>query len=315
MSAQGIETKRLRYDSKDDLESHLEPDLKRIYSRGIYVDHVYEAKDESLVVHLGNVVPKDVSDSRDDDRVLKFIDIDAIYDLTAEPTNVGYIVELPARNAVYDGYIDRRNEILHRLDVSLAKDIYKQLVKLPAIQLQLNPIKEILQFTRQHSPEISINDVQEIQNSPNTDEYIEVLTEVGFITVDDEGMLYPGEKLDSYDLREISRSEFGQLILGDVVQEAYHTMRDELQLTMLGHYPKFSTAYYFAAIQRDDPELWLDVSAVQRNLSDWYDKEIHEFVVQSKLEDLAEVEVLTQDGELFSGNKAIYHDVRERVPA
>lgn len=315
MSTTGQITHRLRYDSLGELKNQVESDLKQIYSRGIYVDHIYETRDDSIIVHLGNLVPKDVSDSRQEDRVIKFIDIDACYDLKAVRTDAGYLLELPTRSDVHSGYIERRDEILNRLDTSLAKDIYRELVKLPEIQLQLNPVRQILGFTRQYSPEITVDDMREIQNSPSTDEYIEILGEAGFVRVGDDGTLYAEQKLDTYDLGEISKDEFNQLILGDVVQEAYHTLRDELQLTMLGHYPKFSTAYYFAAIQREDPNLWLDAGAVQRNLADWYGKDIHEFVVQSKLEDLAEVEVLHQEGNVFSGNKAIYHGVRESVYA
>lgn len=315
MSTSKDPTKRLRYGSRERLEGSLEHDLKRIYSRGIYVEDYYESSEGSIVIHLGNLVPKDVSDCRHRDNVLKFISIDPIYDIEAEPVNEGFIVELPDRDEMYEGFISRRDDILNRLDVSLARDIYKQLVKLPAIDNQLTPVRQILQFTRQPSPGITVDDMREIQNSPNTDNYLDVLEEVGFIRVGEDGKIYPEEKLNSYDLSSTSSREFSQLILGDVVQEAYSTMRDELQLTMLGHYPKFSTAYYFAAIQKEDPDLWLDVEAVQQNLYDWYNKDYHRFVVQSKLEDLAEVEILNRDGNLFSGNDAIYHGVRDRVPA
>ncbi|MDZ7702244.1 MAG: hypothetical protein U5J98_09405 [Halobacteriales archaeon] len=101
-------------------------------------------RDGSLIVHLGNLVPKDVSDCRQRDNVLKFISIDPIYDLEAEEAPEGYIIELPDRDDVHAGFISRRDEILNRLDVSLARDICKQLVKLPAIDNQLTPVRQII---------------------------------------------------------------------------------------------------------------------------------------------------------------------------
>lgn len=313
MSTSKSHPMRLRYDGRDELHQRIEHDLKRIYSRGIYVDEHYQSSSGSIIIHLGNLVPKDVSDCRDRDNVLKFISIDPIFDLEAEPTERGYLVELPERDELYDGFIAQRDKILTRLDVSLARNIYKNLVQLPAIENQLTPIRQILQYTRQYSPEITVDDMREIQNSSNTDAYVSVLQEIDFIGVDENGVLYPEEKLNTYDLDEISMSEFGQLVLGDVVQEAYHTMRDELQLTMLGHYPKFSTAYYFAAIQKEDPDLWLDAASVRRNLSHWYDEDHHPIVVQEKLNQLASVDVLKKEEDLFSANDAIYHGARKRV--
>lgn len=314
MAAETEAPSRLRYESREALEQGLERNLKQLYSRGIYVEDSYEASDGTLVIHLGNVVPKDVSDSRSEDHVLKLISFDTVYNLTAEPTNAGYIVELPSREAVYSGYRDRRDEIRNRLDISIAKETYKRLVTLPPIQNQLNPVLQILRWTREHSPEITIKDVTEIQNSKNTLDYVEVLDELDFIRVGEDERLYPEAKLNTYDVRDISASEFHELVLGDVVQEAYHTMKDELRLTMLGHYPKFTTAYYFSAIQREDPHLWLDVGAIRENLVDLYDEDIHEFVVQSKLDDLTEVDVLRHEDSFYSANRAIYHNVIERVP-
>ncbi|MDZ7702245.1 MAG: hypothetical protein U5J98_09410 [Halobacteriales archaeon] len=94
-------------------------------------------------------------------------------------------------------------------------------------------------------------------------------------------------------------------------------MKDELQLTMLGHYPKFSSAYYFAAIQKEDPDLWLDVEAVQRNSSDWYNEDYHRFVVQSKLEDLAGGSMVlnTEDEDFSAGMTPSTTASDARVPA
>lgn len=46
----------------------------------------------------------------------------------------------------------------------------------------------------------------------------------------------------------------------------YYTLRDELGLNMLSHYPKFAARYSHTAVQGRKPNVWLDVKAVQQNL-------------------------------------------------
>ena len=103
---------KLRFQEKDDIYSDVEHKLKRKYGRGIFVDGDTQSGDGAIFIKLGNSSPQDVSDRRDHDRVLKFIEYNGIYTLEAEPTGNGFVIDLPNRNEVYDGFQEQKKQLL-----------------------------------------------------------------------------------------------------------------------------------------------------------------------------------------------------------
>lgn len=306
--------RRLRFQSPESIEhGRAETELKHRYGRGIYVNNITEASNGDLVISIGNTVPKDVSDSLEQDRVLQFINIRDIYTLRGEATGEGaYIVELPERDAVLDGYEQRRQQIIDRLDWSMAKAIYEHVFELTPVKNQLNAVIQIVRWVHEQS-ELPIERLEDAQGSDNTEEYVQVLADLGFLQFED-GQVKPGDKMQQAQLLDLHGDTYVKTVVGNIVKDGYNVLKDRLELGMLKHYPKFSNAYYFDALQREDPELHLDIDAIARNYERQYGESKDRLVINDKLNELAETDVIRKDGEYVQSNPDVYRQVAQEAP-
>lgn len=292
---------------------HAETRLKRHLGRGVYVHDVHELSNGNLEVSLGNASPRDLSDCREHDNVLKFITLRDVYTIEAENTGQGvYIIDIPDRSDVVEGIDEREKEIKEKLDFSMAQAIYKHVYDLPAVRTQLNPILQILRGARNRRG-LTVSKVDDNQRSENTHKYIDLLKNFGYIRVE-EGEILPGERLQSADLNEYSWDEFGRKFLGDVVQRGYVTIRDELNLSMLGHYQKYSGSYYFDAVQRGKQDLWLDIETIADNFEELHGERKEMFYLENKLGELASVDVIRKEGDYVRSEEDIYEQVARGTP-
>lgn len=303
----------LRFESRDNIPGTVEAQLKNRFGRGIYTHDVTQTPSGDLIINLGSVVPKDLSDSREQDNVIKFVPIDNIYQLHAEPTNGSYLIDLPERDVVVEGFQERRQEIVNRVDLTMARTIYQDIAHFGEVNNQLAPIRQILHWARTRSP-VHVQEINSNQPSDQTLDYISVLEELGYIHVDDEGYVYAGEALDSIDLNDVPSARFTETILGDVVRRGYDVLRDRLNLRILTHYPMISGAYYFDAIQREDPNLWLDVERIIRNIvEDFGGDRYKPLYIEEKLAQLSRVGVLEKDGDFVTSKTDVFNHVDQSL--
>lgn len=287
--------------------------LKRHLGRGVYVHDIQELSNGNLEISLGNTSPRDMSDCRDHDNVLKFITLRDVHTIEAEDTGNGvYLIDVPDRSEVVKGIEDREEEVKDKLDFSMAQAIYEHVYDLPAVRTQLNPILQILRGARNRS-DLTVSQINRNQRSDNTREYVELLENFGYIEVEN-GVIAPGVRLQSADLNEYDWDEFGRKFLGDVVQRGYVTIRDELGLNMLGHYQKYSGSYYYDAIQRGKEDLWLDIETIADNLEELHGERRDEFYLHNKLGELASVDVIEKDGDYVKSEEDIYEQVARGTP-
>lgn len=287
--------------------------LKRQLGRGIYIHEVNELPDGDIEIVLGNVVPRNLSDCREQDKVLKFVTLRDVYTLRGEATNGYYHIRLPERDEVLEGIEEREDEILDKLDYSMAQAIYANVYDLPDVRTQLNPILELLRWVRREGRTTQTRLV-DAQRSEKTMAYLRMLENMGYVRRKNRE-IEAGERLQSADLNEMDREEFGRAFLGDVVQRGYYTIRDQFDMSMLGHYQKYAGAYYYDAIQRGEHGLWLDIETVQENLSDQFDERRDTLYIEEKLADLSNVDVVEQDGEFVRGTSDVFDQVMSQTPA
>lgn len=305
---------RLRFHSLEEIRhGQAETELKHRYGRGIYVNDIHETSSGDLVISLGNTVPKDISDSLEQDRVLQFINIRNIYTLRGEATGEGaYIVDLPDRDDVHKGFVQRRQQIINRLDWSMAKAIYEHVFELTPVENQLNAIIQLVRWVHEEKS-IPLSRLKDAQGSGNTEEYVQVLSDLGFLTLDGETVA-EGRKMQETQLLKLDNDQYVKTVIGNIVKEGYNVLQDRLELRMLRHYPKFCNSYYYDALQRQDPSLHLDVDAITRNYQRQYGEDIDSFVVNDKLNELAETEVIQKDGEYVQSNPNVYRQVAQEAP-
>jgi hypothetical protein len=294
-------------------EGQAETQIKHKYGRGIYVNDIQETTNGDLVISLGNTVPKDVSDSLEQDRVIQFINIRDICTIRGESTGEGsYIVDLPEREEILEGYYQRQQQIIDRLDWSMAKAIYENVFQLTPVKNQLNAIIQLVRWVHEEG-EMQISRLEDAQGSPNTEDYVQVLADLGFFEYQ-EGTVSPGEEMQDTQLLELNNEDYVKTVVGNIVKQGYNVLKDRLELGMLKHYPKFSNAYYYDALQRDDPNLHLDIDAIKRNYERHYDHDIDRLVVNDKLNELADTKVIEKDGEYVKSNLEVYQQVAQEAP-
>lgn len=293
---------KLRFRKESEIESQVERKLKRKYGRGIFVESYTQTSDNTFFIKLGNAAPQDISDRRNHDRVLKFIQYDSIYTLEAAPTNNGYLIDLPPRKAIHDGFKEQKRKLARQLDRSMAQAIYRKLVDFPAVKNQLGAIQSILRTVWEKGP-LEVETVHQIRGTTpeereKTESYLSLLEDTRFIRIED-GEARSGQGLDSFDVNEVSSDQFNEIVLGEVINKAYSTLKDELNITLLAHYPKYANAYYFTALEREKEDVKLDAEAARENLETLYGDEEHEIKVRQKLDDLVNVDVVEKDDEGF----------------
>lgn len=308
---------KLRFTTTDDISDSVERRLKRKYGRGVYVESFSQSSDDALFIRLGNSAPKDVSDSREHDRVLKFIEYEPIYTLEAEPVGNGFLIDLPERHEVYSGFEERKQELARRLDRSMAKTIYEQLVEFPSVMNQLAPIREILRTVREESP-IEVETIHVIRGTDSetrekTNEYLRLLSDISFIRIDEDEVIKQGTNLDSPDEVDVGTNEFSKLVLGHVIDEAYSTLKDEMNITLLAHYPKYANSYYFTAVQRNEADVRLDAEAARNNLHSVYGEDQHPIKIRQKLDDLVDVGVVRKEGEFYYSNTDVFNGLQQQA--
>lgn len=305
---------RLKFRSPEAIQhGQAEAELKHRYGRGIYVNDIHETSDDDLVISLGNTVPKDISDSLEQDRVLQFINIRDIYTLRGEATGEGvYVVDLPDRDDIHKGFLQRRQQIIDRLDWSMAKAIYEHVFEFTPVENQLNAIIQLVRWVHEESS-ISLSRLRSAQGSDNTEEYVQVLSDLDYLYVEDEEVT-EGEKMQEAHLLELDSDDYVKTVIGNIVKDGYNVLQDRLELRMLSHYPKFCNAYYYDALQRQDPGLHLDVDVITQNYERQYHEEIDSFVVNDRLDELAEAQVIQKDGEYVQSNPEVYRQVAQESP-
>lgn len=294
---------------EDSIRNTIEGHLRYHYSRRMFVQDVDQSED-GYYVKVGIAYPRDVSDCRKHDNVLKMVNIGDVKTLYASPVDEGYYrMDLPKRSEVYESFKERHDDILTRLDWSMARAIYSKIYKLTPVRNQLNSVVEIVDFVRHEAPD-SVRRLEDAQTTKNTKKYLDVFEELGYVRIED-GTLLQGPKMESADIQGLQEDE----IIGDIIDEGYYLLRKKLGLGMLNHFPKYANAYYLSAFRRNLPGLYLSVEDITENLRAEYKDTPDTWKVRRKLEALDDAEVLKLDNNEVTGRSDIYNSVSSNLPS
>lgn len=304
----------IRFQDGENVADRIEGHLRYHYSRRLFVQDV-EPNDAGYVITVGIVYPRDVSDCRDKDNVLKMVNVGEIDTMSATPIEGDYYkIELPSRSDLYSAFQERHEDILAHLDTSMAQAIYERVYTLPPVRGQLNSVIEIVDYVREDAP-IPITRIEDAQNTPNTRKYISALEDHGFLRVDEDEVVHHGSKIEAADIEGLSPTEYERKMVGMIIDDAYYTLRRKLGLGMLNHFPKFANAYYLSAFRRGKRDLWLSLEDIQENLvTEYNDNDTDIMKTRRRLRSLARAEVLRYDDGEVTGRDDIFDKVGAELP-
>ncbi|WP_162989848.1 hypothetical protein [Natronorubrum halophilum] len=306
-----IRNDRLVFQESAKIENEVENRLKRRYGRGVFVQETFEVSNNEIVIRLGTSYPKDVSDRREQDNVMKYINIGDVETLYAVPTGEGYFtIELPDRTELKEKAYGRKQDIVNKLDWSMAKTIYNDVYQLDPVRNQLNSLIQIVRWLKKES-ELEVSRIDDIQRTQNTQNYLKVLADLDFVIIE-EGTVRAGRKMQAADMREFDDSEdvslddYEKVVVGNIISEGYHILRDQLGLRMLNHFPKYANSYYYSAIQRQKSDLYLDTDALRETLKYEWGDTVDPLVLDDKLRKLEEANIIEREDEFVVGKRRIY---------
>jgi len=297
-------------------DADLEKNIKRQYGRGIFIQDSYEAPNGQIRLELGTSYPKDVRDLLGRDTVADFATIGDIITLCAEPVGDEYYkIDLPEERAIHESCHAQRKEIIDQLDWSMANAICEDVYHLNPVRNRLHSLVQIVRRL-QREPEISVERVGDILKTVNARVYLQVLDDLEFVALE-EDIVRPGARLAAAETEAAERSdqgdvdgeEYERIAIGSLIRDEYGVLRDRLGLRPLNQYPKFANSYYFSALQREDPDIWLDRSALLSNLKGVWDEEVDPRRLDDKLRELEKANVVETDDGSVRGNRRIYRAV------
>lgn len=304
---------KLVFTESTDLNNEIEHHLQRRFGRGLFVQDTFESPNGEVAIKIGTSYPKDVSDRLERDKVMKYINVGDVYTLHAESAgNEYYHLELPERSDLKVAFQKRRQEIVDRLDYSMARTIFEDVYQLDPVKNQLNSLNQIVRWLGKEG-ELSVERLNRIQGTGQTEEYLNVLDSFDFVRIED-GMVRPDEKMAAAEIKDID--EYQKVIVGQIIKDAYSTLCDRLDLRMLKHFPKYANSYYYSAIQRQEPNLHLTIEDMQRNLSQEWDDDVDPLILEDKLRKLEQVDVIDWGDDGFvTGNLEIYESISSEAQA
>jgi hypothetical protein len=305
-----IEDESLVFTDQGNLSETVEGHLRHYYSRRLFVQNI-EQLENGYSIRVGITYPRDVSDCRAQDNVLKMVNIGDVETFQATPAEGDYYeINLPDRSHVYSAFQEQQSNLLAQLDGTMATAIYEKVYKMSPVRTQLNAVVELIDYVRNDGP-LELHRLKDIQSTRKTQQYVEALEDLDFLRVDESGMVQTGGKIDAADDQGWSDEK----LIGQVIKDGYKVLRQKFGLTMLNHFPVFANGYYLSAFRRKKSDLYLTKDDIVRNLQTEYHRNTDPLKVDRKLESLDEVGVVQYDGDEVSSVPEIYDEVSQNLPA
>ena len=296
--------------SKGNIEERVEGFLRYRYSRRLFVQD-FQPLENGYSARVGIAYPRDVSDRRRQDNVLKMVNIGDVATFQVIPVEDNYYrINLPDRSEVYESFRKQRQSILTHLDGTMAAAIYERVYQLSPVRTQLNAVVELIDYVRNDGP-LSISRLDGIQSTDNTEKYVNALSDLEFLRVDESNVVTSGSKIDLADDQGWSDEK----VIGQVIQDGYTVLRDKFDLTMLNHFPVFANGYYLSAFRRQKDDLYLARDDIVQNLRTEYHQNTDPLKVDRKLKRLDEANVLKYEDDEVRGVEAVYEEVNRDMPA
>jgi len=305
-----IEDDTLIFADRDNVSETVEGHLRYYYSRRLFVQNI-EHLENGYSIRAGIAYPRDVSDCREQDNVLKMVNIGDVETFQATPVEGDYYkINLPDRSDVYSAFQEQQSNLLAQLDGSMATAIYEKVYKMSPVRTQLNAVVELIDYVRNDGP-LALHRLEDIQSTSKTQKYVEALEDLDFLRVDESGMVHTGGKIDAADDQGWSDEK----VIGQVIKDGYSVLRQKFGLSMLNHFPVFANGYYLSAFRREKPDLYLTKEDIVRNLQTEYHRNTDPLKVDRKLKSLDEVGVLTYEDNEVRSVQEIYDEVSQNLPA
>jgi hypothetical protein len=285
--------------------------IKDSLGKSVFINDVRKVNSRENLYLIGITIDKYIEDY-EKPSILKFIQVKDLLAIRSVKKINEIKIEMPSREDIQKRYLDRKKELILRSENILINEYAGNFVKIPYIQIGLNPIKQIF---------VSLLDfgsitLEEIFSSNNrkkerTRKYIDFLENTDFIIVDG-GEIFPGEEFHKYDLSDIRMDE--NLLLKDVLIRGFRFINEELRIRILTPYLEYANAYYLQSHYADEI-LKMHYKEIYRHYNEMYSRNKQFYKVYADLKELSKNNILVNNGEVFSGTESTLDLFRQKAIA
>jgi len=286
--------------------------VKGNYGQFVYIDpSSLRFEDNSYFITGGVSTPYYVEEAGCEFPHLRFNTFKEVLLIEMELKENSIVVTGISRNKLKE--IIKKQEATRRktLEYALLKIASNKFSKIPLIQVQHNPLLEIL---KQMDNLVEKKQVLGVQEKAKWSEYLKLLQELDIITYVGSDITY-GQKYKDFEKRIISvenkdRSELVQAIFNYVLDAGADYLTEYLHLTSTMPYLRSSATYYMKALKINKP-ITMSRDFLLQSYHDLYRLKPKPYKFNNWIDKLCEADILKEVKEGISGNEEIFEKIEK----
>lgn len=309
------EKNMLIFEDFNTLQKVLPKYLKRFIGAGAYLSKEHRIDDNVRYFTIGNTYPAFV-DRSENIPVIKFLNFPNIGTAIAEKIDDKVVLKLPDREELAKKLLDKYNSLIIRAENTLLDTTYKQIVKIPNVQVAMHKIKTIL-IDLEYTHQINILDYPKGERD-RYKKYLEFLEDLEYVRKRDENTYVEGNKLSiiKHDLNAGGDEELYNKILAEILRRGYEYMSRHLNLLQIIPYLRIINAYYLPSFEFD--RLLKINKRDVINFFSYYLKVLYkirkkDYKLYPQIEDVIKSEILTEVNDHIVGSEEIYEEFYNKM--
>lgn len=294
----------------DTLRRQLTAKLRRRLSPYVFISDLDR---DSRTATLGIEIQENIIDHSDKHQSeIRFIPLDNVATVSWRPAKGG--VAFSGLNVIDFAKRARSKymSVTERAQQALLPSLYKQIVRIPDVDLNMRPLKRILVgVTRRgyYSPSDFKRSQLERQKVMN---YFHLLEGMNYIKRE-EGLYVPGADMKRLPADVVPSTQLYEYIMGEVLRKRTEYIREVLHWTMIVPYLRWCNAYYLPAYKAGHL-----MQADQEELAAYYTQyygRLHDVTAEEpQLESIVNVKILSlKQNRFYEGKQAILNEFAANV--
>ena len=194
----------------------------------------------------------------------------------------------------------------------LLPSLYKQIVRIPDVDMNMRPLKRILVGVSRHGSYSPSDFKKGAHEQTKVSNYFHLLSSMDFIRPE-AGTFVPGSEMKHLQADAIPATQLNEFILGEVLRTRQEYIRQVLHWTLIVPYLRWCTSYYLPAYKAGYL-MQADLEELAGYYARYYGRVYDRSSEEPQLESLVNVRVLSlKQNRYYEGKQAILNDFAQNV--
>lgn len=300
--------------TSENIQSQLNTFVKRKVSPSLFVTDGHELNENTFVYSINNSYPKMIWDNNEELAIYRFINVHNIGTIKAKvKDDIIKVIDMTERGRLQEKFDKEIQNIYKKSEMALLKTIHDSLVRIPFVQTAMSPIRTILEKVDREGV-VPVGDKFGYRNLGKTEKYIDFLSSLNFIRVENE-KIYPDKELNAIRNLDISLKEFHNKILSAVLRRGFAYIQDYLHLTLITPFIRLSNSYFLPSYE-SEKLLEFSIEDFRKSYHDIYNIRKSKNKISRQLSYITEQNILqeTKRG-FYTGERGIFEEFRKIAPS